>query len=114
MVSRLHCFVGYFDELLILLYLKLKWYYVIKYCYCCKFSEIDLIVSKKKELIFIEVKASLLGEDILISYLQYQSIVNSSKYFLSEKLSFLDYPIRYDLCFLSLTKRACLYKKCLA
>ncbi|QIT36443.1 hypothetical protein WBP_0452 [Wolbachia endosymbiont of Brugia pahangi] len=114
MVSRLHCFVGYFGELLILLYLKLKWYYVIKHCYCCKFSEIDLIVSKKKELIFIEVKASLLEEDILISYLQYQSIVNSSKYFLSEKLSFLDYPIRYDLCFLSLTKRACLYKKCLA
>ncbi len=48
MVSRLRYFVGYFGELLVLVYLKLKWYNVIKRRYRCKFGEIDLIVSKKK------------------------------------------------------------------
>jgi len=110
MVSRLRYFVGYFGELLVLAYLKLKWYNVIKRRYRCKFGEIDLIVSKKKELIFIEVKTSLLGKEIPISHLQCQSIINSSKYFLSTNLSFLDYSVRYDLCFLSL-KRGPVYIK---
>ena len=83
MVSRLRYFIGYFGELLILAYLMLKWYNVIKRRYRCKFGEIDLIVSKKKELVFIEVKTSLLGKEILISHLQCQSIINSSKYFLN-------------------------------
>ncbi|WP_395462848.1 YraN family protein [Wolbachia endosymbiont of Cantharis cryptica] len=110
MVNKLRYFIGYFGELLILVYLKLKWYNVIKHRYRCKFGEIDLIVSKKKELIFIEVKTSLFGEEIPISHLQCQSIINSSKCFLSKNLSFLDYSVRYDLCFLSL-KRGPVYIK---
>ncbi|MDR1139643.1 MAG: YraN family protein [Rickettsiales bacterium] len=104
MINKLRYFIGYFGELLTLIYLKLKWYNVIKHRYRCRFGEVDLIVSKKKELIFIEVKTSLLGKEIPISSLQCQSIVNSSKYFLSKNLSFLDYSVRYDLCFLSLKK----------
>nr|WP_246209797.1 YraN family protein [Wolbachia endosymbiont of Atemnus politus] len=99
MVNKLYYFIGYFGELLVLVYLKLKWYNIIKYRYRCKFGEVDLIVSKKRELIFIEVKTSLLGQEIPIPSLQCQSIVNSSKYFLSKNVSFLSYSIRYDLCF---------------
>ncbi|RDD35414.1 hypothetical protein Wcon_00404 [Wolbachia endosymbiont of Cylisticus convexus] len=105
MVGRLRYFVGCCGELLVLVYLKLKFYNVIKRRYRCKLGEIDLIVSKKKELIFIEVKTSLLGKEIPISHLQCQSIINSSKYFLSKNLDFLDYSVRYDLCFLSLKRR---------
>ncbi|MGL9717570.1 MAG: YraN family protein [Wolbachia sp.] len=104
MVNKLCYFIGYFGEILVLIYLRLKWYNVIKHRYRCKFGEVDLIVSKKRELIFIEVKTSLLGQEIPISSLQCQSIVNSSKYFLSKNASFSDYSIRYDLCFLSLKK----------
>ncbi|OCA06277.1 hypothetical protein wTpre_602 [Wolbachia endosymbiont of Trichogramma pretiosum] len=68
-------------------------------------GEIDLIVSKKKELIFIVAKTSLYGKEVPISYFQYQSIINSSKYFLSKNLGFLDYSVRYGLCFLSLRRR---------
>ncbi|QOD38024.1 YraN family protein [Candidatus Wolbachia massiliensis] len=110
MVNKLHYFIGYFGELLVLAYLKLKWYNIIKHRYRCKFGEIDLIVSKKKELIFIEVKTSLFGEEIPISYLQCRSITNSSKYFLSKNLGLLGYSVRYDLCFLSL-KRGPVYIK---
>ncbi|WP_353287576.1 YraN family protein [Wolbachia endosymbiont (group B) of Gerris lacustris] len=105
MVSRLRYFVGYFGELLVLIYLKLKFYNVIKRRFRCKLGEIDLIVSKKRELIFIEVKTSLFGKEIPISHFQCQSIINSSKYFLSKNLDFLDYSVRYDLCFLSLKRR---------
>ncbi|QKX02841.1 hypothetical protein GOY07_01195 [Wolbachia endosymbiont of Litomosoides sigmodontis] len=82
MVNRLYYFIGYFGELLILLYSKLKCCYVIQHR--CKFGEVDLIVSKKKELIFIKVEVGLLKR---------QSIVNSFKYFLSNDLSFLGYSI---------------------
>ncbi|BDG75788.1 MULTISPECIES: YraN family protein [Wolbachia] len=105
MVSRLRYFVGYFGELLVSIYLKLKFYNVIKRRFRCKLGEIDLIVSKKRELIFIEVKTSLFGKEVPISHFQCQSIINSSKYFLSKNLDFLDYSVRYDLCFLSLRRR---------
>ncbi|WP_369408567.1 YraN family protein [Wolbachia endosymbiont of Atemnus politus] len=43
---------------------------MIKHRYHYKFGEVDLIVSKKRELIFIEVKTSLPGQEIPISSLQ--------------------------------------------
>ncbi|WP_246228207.1 PDDEXK family nuclease [Wolbachia endosymbiont of Litomosoides brasiliensis] len=75
--------------------MKLKYCNVIKHR--CKFGEVDLIVSKKKELIFIEVEISLLGEGVAISHLQCQSIINSSKCFLSKDLGFLGCSIRCNL-----------------
>jgi putative endonuclease len=98
-------FIGYFGEFLVLVYLKLKWYNIIKHRYRCKSGEIDLIVSKGQELIFIEVKTSLFGKEIPISNIQCQSTINSSKYFLSRNHKFLDHSIRYDLYFLSLKRK---------
>ena len=48
MINKLHYLIGYFGELLTLIYLKLKWYNVIKHRYRCRLGEVDLIVSKKK------------------------------------------------------------------
>lgn len=96
--------IGYFGELLVLIYLKLRRYHIIKHRYRCKLGEIDLIASKNMELVFVEVKTSLFGYEIPISCSQRQSIVNSSKYFLGKNPSFLNYLIRYDLCFLSLRR----------
>lgn len=48
MINKLHYLIGYFGELLVLIYLKLKWYNVIKHRYRCRLGEVDLIVSKKK------------------------------------------------------------------
>ncbi|MDN5248028.1 MAG: YraN family protein [Wolbachia endosymbiont of Tyrophagus putrescentiae] len=104
MISNLRYFVGYFGELIVLLYLKLKWYNIEKHRYRCKCGEVDLIASRKNELVFLEVKTSLFGKEIPISDAQCRSIVNASKYFLSKNIRFLDYSIRYDLCFLSLKK----------
>ncbi|WP_341808660.1 YraN family protein [Wolbachia endosymbiont (group E) of Neria commutata] len=105
MVNGLRYFIGYFGELLVLVYLKLKWYNVVKHRYRSRFGEVDLIVLKKRELVFIEVKTSLFGQEIPISNVQCQSIVNSSKYFLSKNPKFLDCSIRYDLYFLSLKRK---------
>ncbi|MFL3876190.1 YraN family protein [Wolbachia endosymbiont of Trichogramma kaykai] len=105
MVSRLRYFAGYFGELLVSICLKLKLYNIIKRRFRCKLGEIDLIVSKKKELIFIEAKTSLYGKEVPISHFQCQSIINSSKYFLSKNLDLLGYSVRYGLCFLSLRRR---------
>lgn len=96
--------IGYLGELLVLMYLKLKCYRIIKHRYRCKFGEVDLIALKNMELVFVEVKTSLLGYEIPIFRTQCQSIVNSSKYFLGKNPSFLNYLIRYDLCFLSLRR----------
>ncbi|WCR58260.1 YraN family protein [Wolbachia endosymbiont of Ctenocephalides felis wCfeJ] len=104
MTGKLRYFIGYLGELLVLIYLKLNWYDIVRHRYRCKFGEVDLIVSKEKKLFFIEVKTSLLEKEMPISYLQCRSIVNTSKYFLSRNLNFLDYSVRYDLCFLSLKK----------
>lgn len=52
MISKLRYFIGYFGELLTLIYLKLRWYNVIKHRYRCRFGEVDLIVSKKKRTDF--------------------------------------------------------------
>lgn len=104
MISNLRHFIGYFGELLVLTYLKLKFYNIIKHRYRCKFGEIDLIISRKRELIFLEVKTSLFGREIPISNAQCQSIINSSKYFLSRNVNFCNYAISYDLCFLSLKR----------
>nr|WP_261722530.1 hypothetical protein [Wolbachia pipientis] len=62
----------------------------------------DLVLSKGKELVFLEVKTSLFGKEIPISSAQCKSIITSSRYFLSKNTRFLDYSVRYDLCFLSL------------
>lgn len=106
MIKNFRYIIGYFGELLVLIYLKLRLYNIIKHRYCCRLGEVDLIVSKKRknELIFIEVKTSLFGQEIPISNLQCKSIINSSKYFISKNLDFLNYSVRYDLCFLSLKK----------
>ncbi len=95
-------FTGYFGELLVLIYFKIKWYNIVKHRYRCRFGEIDLIISKGEKLIFLEVKTSLFGHEIPLSSAQCQSIVTSSKYFLSKNSNFLEYSIRYDLCWVSL------------
>ncbi|WP_333023239.1 YraN family protein [Wolbachia endosymbiont of Pentidionis agamae] len=97
-------FIGYFGEVLVLCYFKTKCYKIVKHRYACKFGEIDLIVSRGNKLVFIEVKTSLLGIDIPISYYQRKSIVNVSKYFLGKYISFKNHLVSYDLCFLSIKK----------
>lgn len=104
MINNLRHFIGYFGELLLLMYLRLKCYDIIKHRYCCKSGEVDLIVLRRKELVFLEVKTSLFGQEIPISNMQSQSIVNSSKHFLSKNVGFLNHSIRYNLCFLSLRR----------
>jgi Holliday junction resolvase-like predicted endonuclease len=62
MINKLHYLIGYFGELLTLIYLKLKWYNVIKHRYRYRLGEVDLIVSKKKRidncLAFLKVSMS--------------------------------------------------------
>lgn len=105
MGKKFHNFIGYCGELLILIYLRLSWYNIIEHRYRCRFGEVDLIVSKGMHLVFLEVKTTMFGQEIPISSTQRQSILNSSKYFLKKNINFLNYSIRYDLCFLSLNKR---------
>ncbi len=100
--ANLSHFIGYFGEILVLLFLKLRLYSIIKHRYKCCVGEIDLIASKKNKLIFVEVKTSIFGKEIPISGFQLNSIMNSAKYFLSFNPKFQNYLLSFDFCFLSL------------
>ncbi|GHM58021.1 MAG: UPF0102 protein [Candidatus Mesenet longicola] len=97
-------FVGYVGEVIVLFFLKLKLYSIIKHRYKCHLGEVDIIACKKNKLLFVEVKTSLFSDEIPISNFQRNAIINSAKYFISLNSKFQKFILSFDLCFLSLRK----------
>ncbi|WDM85734.1 YraN family protein [Ehrlichia sp. JZT12] len=97
--------IGYLGEAAIILFLRCKLYRIIKHRYKCALGEVDIIAFKNKHLVFIEVKTSIFGSEIPITYKQQQSIIRVAKHFINCYTNFEKYTIRFDLYFLSLSKR---------
>lgn len=97
-------FIGYIGEVIVLLFLRLKLYSIIKHRYKCYLGEIDIIACKKNKLLFVEVKTSLFGDEVPISSFQRNAIINSAKYFLSLNSQFQKFTLSFDFCFLSLRR----------
>ena len=96
--------IGYLGEIIIIFFLKCKLYRIIKHRYKCALGEVDIIALKNKHLVFIEVKTSMFGSEIPITYKQQKSIVRVAKYFIACHTKFEKLNIRFDLYFLSFSK----------
>ena len=96
--------IGYLGEIVIILFLKCKLYKIIKHRHRCALGEVDIIAFKNKYLVFIEVKTSIFGSQIPITYKQQKSIIKVAKHFITHYTKLEGYNIRFDLYFLSLSK----------
>ena len=80
--------VGSWGESLAAAYLRKKHYKLLSTNYRCRYGEIDLIVSDKKYLVFVEVKLrkndSFAGAMDHVDYHKQQRIRTTAAFFLSE------------------------------
>ena len=87
---------GLFAEYVLIIYLFLHGYKILKRRYKTHFGEIDILASKSNNLIAFEVKArknkNILNTD-LVSKNQLNRIFNSLKIFVSSNNKYLDYNI---------------------
>lgn len=87
---------GLFAEYILICYLFLHGYKILKRRYKTNFGEIDILASKNNDLIAFEVKArknkNILTTE-LVSKRQLNRIFNSLKLFISNNNKYLDYNI---------------------
>lgn len=90
---------GVFAEYIVIIYLMLKGYKILKRRYKTKFGEIDILATKKKDLIAFEVKArtkqKLTTE--IVSFRQKRRIINALNFFVSKNKKYIDYNIYYNI-----------------
>jgi len=94
--------IGHFSEKMALWYLRLKGYHLIKMNYITGrgtgAGEIDLIMKKKNNLIFIEVKKRqnkiTAGEAITI--IAKKRIAKAAEVFIAKHPSYQSYNVRFD------------------
>jgi putative endonuclease len=92
-------YFGLFSEIIAIIFLKLKFYKILRRRYRNKLGEIDIIAKKNDFLIAIEVKArkNILLIDEVLSNKQMNRIKRSMNIFYSNKKYYGKLSIRYDL-----------------
>jgi putative endonuclease len=88
---------GLFAEAYVYMIYLLKLYNPLHRRYRNHFGEIDLIFTKGKQLIFIEVKARNSNETEVITSKQLKRIKNAASYFIACKPEYANYDVRFDL-----------------
>lgn len=91
---------GLFGEYVAMFLYKFKFYKIIHHRLRNFAGEIDLIATRRKQIVFIEVKSR--SSDItehIISKNQQSRIKRSAEYFLSRNEKYIDYDVRFDLVF---------------
>ena len=80
-------------------YLKKQGYAILELRYKTKFGEVDLIACKKRQLIFVEVKAHKDVEASLyaVTPKSRRRIEQSALWFLSENPDYNDFDMRFDV-----------------
>lgn len=81
-------------------YLKQQGLTIREHNFFCKYGEIDLIVSKKELLIFVEVKTRKTKDHLLhdiITYSKQQKMIKTAAYYCSTLSS--EYAVRFDVAF---------------
>lgn len=97
---------GLWGEDLACAYLRLKGYKILMRNHRTGFGEIDIIATKRKTLIFIEVKSRRHLEDALfaLSPFQQKRILNAAKSFLSVNPRYCEQEIRFDFLAISTSR----------
>ncbi len=90
--------LGIFAEYLVLLLYKIRLYSILHHRMKTYVGEIDLVVSRGKQLVFIEVKARKHGiYEGIVSQVQQERIKRAAELFLSKNPEYENYDIRFDL-----------------
>lgn len=91
--------LGIEAELLVAQYFQSLGFSLISQRYKTKFGEIDLIVKKENQLIFVEVKArsKQIPIEDLITKKQIDRNYAAAEFFLSESQQYTNYDCRFDL-----------------
>jgi len=89
---------GIFAEYLVLLLYKVRLYSILHHRMKTYVGEIDLVASRGKQLVFIEVKARKYGiYEGIVSQVQQERIKRAAELFLSKNPEYENYDIRFDL-----------------
>lgn len=89
--------LGIFAEYIVLFLYKICFYRILHRRYKTYVGEVDLIVARGKNLVFIEVKARKNGlYDGIVSSDQIDRIRNAAELFLSKNSEYSKYNIRFD------------------
>ena len=96
--------LGQWAEQTALLFLQSQQYQYVNKNYHSRFGEIDLIVKRDNELVFVEVKARSAGsyEEAceVISYSQQRKIIKTAQFFLQRYPNYYNFDCRFDvICF---------------
>ena len=96
--------LGQWAEQTALLFLQSQQYQYVNKNYHSRFGEIDLIVKRGNELVFVEVKARSAGSYAeaceVISYSQQRKIIKSAQFFLQRYPNYYNFDCRFDvICF---------------
>ena len=90
--------LGIFAEYLVLIYYLFGMHKILHHRYKTKVGEIDLIILKRKQLIFVEVKARKNGiHENIVSYNQQQRISRTAELFIAKNNKYANYDLRFDL-----------------
>ena len=96
--------LGQWAEQTALLFLQSQQYQYVNKNYHSRFGEIDLIVKRDNELVFVEVKARSAGSYAeaceVISYSQQRKIIKTAQFFLQRYSNYYYFDCRFDvICF---------------
>lgn len=96
--------LGQWAEQTALLFLQSQQYQYVNKNYHSRFGEIDLIVKRDNELVFVEVKARSAGSYAeaceVISYSQQRKIIKTAQFFLQRYPNYNNFDCRFDvICF---------------
>ena len=90
-------YFGWLAEFCVYIFFLSQGYRCIAWRKATPVGEIDFIVKRKTQLIFVEVKyRKTYPHDDPISYHQKQRIVRAAKYFLSGHQDLIEYDMRFD------------------
>ncbi len=90
--------LGIFAEYLVMIYYTLSLHKILHHRYKTYVGEIDLIVLKNKQLVFIEVKARKNGiHENIVSVNQQQRITRTAELFIAKNMKYANYNVRFDL-----------------
>jgi len=89
--------LGIIAEYAVLLLYKICFYKILHHRYKSYVGEIDLIVARGKNLVFVEVKARKFGlYDGVVSNNQIDRIKNTAEFFLSRNPEYNKHNVRFD------------------
>ena len=89
---------GLIAEYFIIFYYIICFYKILHHRYKTKVGEIDVIMLRRRELVFIEVKARQKGmHENIISIGQQKRLIRAAEFFITKHKNYSNYNLRFDL-----------------